>query len=70
MVRGVERADVVGGAPWSALVGGWLTSRLDLAPANVRLVAGDRRAVHLWAHCRAVGPRSRRRSSATIGRAW
>ena len=49
MVRGVERADIVGGVPWSALVGGWLTSRLDLAPANVRLVAGDRRAVHLWA---------------------
>ena len=49
MVRGFERADIVGGAPWSALVGGWLTSRLDLAPANVRLVAGDRRAVHLWA---------------------
>ena len=49
MVRGVERAHIVGGAPWPALVGGWLTSRLDLAPANVRLVAGDRRTVHLWA---------------------
>jgi hypothetical protein len=24
-------------------------SQLGLAPANVRLVAGDRRAVHLWA---------------------
>jgi hypothetical protein len=48
MVRGVERADIVGGIPWSALIGGWLASRLDLAPANVRLVAGDRRTVHLW----------------------
>jgi hypothetical protein len=63
MVYGVGRADIVGGAPWSALVGGWLTSRLDLAPANVRLVAGDRRAVHLWAQL----PGHRAEVSAVVG---
>src|SRR5690606_6861395 len=39
-VIGVEHVDITGSRPWSALLGGWLMSRLELSPASIRLVDG------------------------------
>jgi hypothetical protein len=44
-LRGVERLDASGSRAWSALMAGWLMSRLALAPPAIRLIEADRTAV-------------------------
>jgi glucose-6-phosphate dehydrogenase assembly protein OpcA len=49
-VSGVERIEASGSRAWSAVLAGWLMSRLGLAPAAIGLVEADRAAVHIEAH--------------------
>jgi len=51
-VLGVDRIDITGTRPWSMLMAGWLMSRLELPPSRIRLVDGDRPAVHVRARNR------------------
>lgn len=48
-LHGVERLDASGTRAWSALMAGWLMSRLALAPPAIRLIEADRAAVHIRA---------------------
>ncbi|HZA76308.1 MAG TPA: glucose-6-phosphate dehydrogenase assembly protein OpcA [Acidimicrobiales bacterium] len=49
---GVEHADITGTRPWSTLLAGWLMSRLELSPANIRLADGDQPKVQIRARHR------------------
>jgi glucose-6-phosphate dehydrogenase assembly protein OpcA len=61
-LRGVHRVEAAGG-PWARLLlGGWMMSRLQLAPTVIRLVEADLAAVHVLARDRG------RQASFTVAR--